>query len=131
MSCNRGPFPACLDWTEICDGEPHCFDGADEQHCRELDLDEPHDYQHERPETTACHEDKETFLCDELVCRRSPLTISCSNTRSKKLFKALFTRSPPNIFRKPAQSIVPWHPLLSERLHSPLGSERAFGRILS
>ncbi|CAF4495349.1 unnamed protein product, partial [Rotaria sp. Silwood2] len=37
--CNRGPFPACLDWREICDGKVDCIDGKfDEEHCWELEI---------------------------------------------------------------------------------------------
>ncbi|CAF5084552.1 unnamed protein product, partial [Rotaria sp. Silwood1] len=32
--CNRGPFPACLDWSEIFNGQDDCLDGEfDEEHC--------------------------------------------------------------------------------------------------
>ena len=39
LQCNRGPQPACLDWSEICDGHINCLDGGqDEEHCWQLDL---------------------------------------------------------------------------------------------
>jgi hypothetical protein len=42
LKCNRGPFPSCLDWTEICDGKVDCLDGEyDEEHCWQL---ETHQY---------------------------------------------------------------------------------------
>ncbi|CAF3644501.1 unnamed protein product [Adineta steineri] len=48
LKCNRGYSPACLDWTEICDGKVDCLDGEyDEEHCWELDFNEckPNEYQ--------------------------------------------------------------------------------------
>ena len=41
LPCRRGPSPSCLDWTEICDGQIHCFGGGeDEEHCWQLELNE-------------------------------------------------------------------------------------------
>ncbi|CAF1198896.1 unnamed protein product [Adineta steineri] len=41
VKCNRGYSPACLDWTEICDGKVDCLDGEyDEEHCWELEFNE-------------------------------------------------------------------------------------------
>ena len=41
LKCNRGPFPSCLDWTEICDGKIDCLDGGfDEEHCWQLEINE-------------------------------------------------------------------------------------------
>ncbi|CAF3572262.1 unnamed protein product, partial [Adineta steineri] len=48
LKCNRGYSPACLDWTEICDGKIDCLDGEyDEEHCWELEFNEckPNEYQ--------------------------------------------------------------------------------------
>ncbi|CAF4173783.1 unnamed protein product, partial [Adineta steineri] len=48
LKCNRGYSPACLDWTEICDGKVDCLDGEyDEEHCWELEFNEckPNEYQ--------------------------------------------------------------------------------------
>ncbi|CAF4144877.1 unnamed protein product, partial [Adineta steineri] len=47
LKCNRGYSPACLDWTEICDGKVDCLDGEyDEEHCWELEFNEckPNEY---------------------------------------------------------------------------------------
>ncbi|CAF4180847.1 unnamed protein product, partial [Adineta steineri] len=47
LKCNRGDSPACLDWTEICDGKVDCLDGDyDEEHCWELEFNEckPNEY---------------------------------------------------------------------------------------
>ncbi|UJR17035.1 hypothetical protein I4U23_003933 [Adineta vaga] len=39
LNCKRGPLPACLDWTEICDGIVHCLnDGLDEKFCWQLEI---------------------------------------------------------------------------------------------
>jgi hypothetical protein len=47
LKCNRGPFPACLDWREICDGKVDCPDDAiDEQHCWQLEINECKDDEH-------------------------------------------------------------------------------------
>ena len=36
-NCDRGPWPLCIDWREICDGKIDCFSGEDEEHCEELE----------------------------------------------------------------------------------------------
>ena len=37
LACNRGPSPACLDWSEVCNGKVDCLDGNfDEEHCWQL-----------------------------------------------------------------------------------------------
>ncbi|CAF4097641.1 unnamed protein product [Rotaria sp. Silwood2] len=39
LECNRGPFPACLDWKEICDGQIDCMDNKiDEEHCLDIEI---------------------------------------------------------------------------------------------
>ena len=39
LTCNRGLYPVCLDWTEICDGRVDCIDDAvDEEHCWQLEI---------------------------------------------------------------------------------------------
>ncbi|CAF1141064.1 unnamed protein product [Adineta ricciae] len=39
LECDRGPSPACLDWTEICDGKIDCFnDEVDEKDCWQLEM---------------------------------------------------------------------------------------------
>ncbi|CAF4595144.1 unnamed protein product [Rotaria sp. Silwood2] len=44
LQCNRGPFPACLDWSEICDGQVDCLDDEfDEEHCWQLEINECND----------------------------------------------------------------------------------------
>lgn len=41
LSCNRGPYPACLDWREICNGKSDCLDtGEDEKPCFDLEVNE-------------------------------------------------------------------------------------------
>jgi hypothetical protein len=37
-NCDRGPWPLCLDWREVCDGKVDCFNGDDEQMCEELEM---------------------------------------------------------------------------------------------
>ncbi|CAF3051659.1 unnamed protein product [Rotaria sp. Silwood2] len=44
FKCNRGNFPACLDWSEICDGQVHCLDGGyDEEQCWQIEINECND----------------------------------------------------------------------------------------
>ncbi|CAF4405138.1 unnamed protein product, partial [Rotaria sp. Silwood2] len=44
LQCNRGPFPACLDWSEICDAQVNCLDGEfDEEHCWQIEINECND----------------------------------------------------------------------------------------
>ncbi|CAF4517039.1 unnamed protein product [Rotaria sp. Silwood2] len=42
LKCNRGgPFPACLDWCEICDGKVDCIEeDIDEKDCDQLEINE-------------------------------------------------------------------------------------------
>ena len=41
LKCNRGPLPACLDWSEICNGRVDCLDGEfDEEHCWQFEMNE-------------------------------------------------------------------------------------------
>jgi hypothetical protein len=38
LQCDRGSSSACLDWSEICDGQVHCLDGGrDEELCWQLE----------------------------------------------------------------------------------------------
>ncbi|CAF3229581.1 unnamed protein product [Rotaria socialis] len=44
LQCNRGSSPACLDWSEICNGQINCADREiDEEHCWQLELNECND----------------------------------------------------------------------------------------
>ena len=48
LQCNRGSGSACLDWTEICDGQIQCVDGGhDEEHCWQLEISECGDNEYE------------------------------------------------------------------------------------
>ncbi|CAF1121069.1 unnamed protein product [Adineta ricciae] len=54
LNCDRGPYPVCLDWTEICDGVLNCLNGDfDEENCWQLDLNK-------------CNEDE--FQCQNGHC---------------------------------------------------------------
>ena len=47
LKCNRGPSPACLDWTEICDEKVDCLDsGYDEEHCWQLEIHQCNENEH-------------------------------------------------------------------------------------
>ena len=47
LECKRGPSPACLDWSEICDGRIDCLDGGqDEAHCWQLEMNDCGDDEH-------------------------------------------------------------------------------------
>ncbi|CAF4444442.1 unnamed protein product, partial [Adineta steineri] len=39
-TCNRGLWPLCLDWREICDGKFDCINGEDEYMCDQLETTE-------------------------------------------------------------------------------------------
>ena len=38
FECQRGLYPSCLDWSEICDGIIDCYNGIDEESCWQLDM---------------------------------------------------------------------------------------------
>ena len=41
IKCDRGPLPACLDWSEVCNGKNDCLNGGhDEEYCWELETNE-------------------------------------------------------------------------------------------
>ncbi|CAF2093176.1 unnamed protein product [Rotaria magnacalcarata] len=41
LQCDRGPFPICLDWSEVCNGHIDCYDGEfDEEHCWQIEINE-------------------------------------------------------------------------------------------
>jgi len=41
LECNRGPIPACLDWSEVCDGKINCLNnGLDEKYSWQLEINE-------------------------------------------------------------------------------------------
>ena len=41
LQCDRGPSPACLDWSEICDGKIDCLNnGIDEELCWKLEINQ-------------------------------------------------------------------------------------------
>ncbi|CAF1279338.1 unnamed protein product [Adineta steineri] len=41
IPCDRGPFPSCLDWTEVCDGKFDCLNGNfDEEYCSQSEITE-------------------------------------------------------------------------------------------
>lgn len=42
-NCNRGPWPLCIDWREICDKKIDCINGEDELFCDELETNECND----------------------------------------------------------------------------------------
>ncbi|CAF4851257.1 unnamed protein product [Rotaria sp. Silwood1] len=37
-NCDRGPWPLCLDWREICDQKIDCLNGEDEMWCQVLEI---------------------------------------------------------------------------------------------
>ncbi|CAF3637697.1 unnamed protein product [Rotaria sp. Silwood1] len=48
LQCNRGPFPACLDWSEICNGQLDCLDSEfDEEHCWQLEINQCNDNEYQ------------------------------------------------------------------------------------
>ncbi|CAF1090135.1 unnamed protein product [Adineta steineri] len=47
LKCNRGHSPACLDWTEICNGQIDCLNGGvDEEYCWQLEINECNEDEH-------------------------------------------------------------------------------------
>ncbi|CAF3806328.1 unnamed protein product [Rotaria sp. Silwood1] len=78
LQCNRGPYPACLRWQEICDGRLDCTDGRfDEEHCWQLEINQ-------------CNDDE--FRCANGQCipksfyRDDPYTYDCLDTSDEVQF---------------------------------------------
>lgn len=100
LQCYRGPSPACLDWTEICDGRIDCLDGGlDEEHCWELQLNEDKNneyyiYQDECVPNSFHHQDHSDLLdilsgCDPqqsqydiyALCKTNGPSLDCEEKR--------------------------------------------------
>ena len=97
LQCNRGSTSACLDWSEICDGQVHCLDGGgDEEHCWQLELVEceeneyqcangqciPYTLFRDHPAVPDCLDrtDELHFLKDPHAhCRESEPTFGCED----------------------------------------------------
>ncbi|CAF1534783.1 unnamed protein product [Adineta ricciae] len=94
IKCNRGPYPLCLDWTEVCDGKFDCLDGPfDEEHCTQID----NDYEIHKS-TLKIDGFPDNLLgyppivyLEDVKCHESPLTSSCTKSRQKQLFEAMFS----------------------------------------
>lgn len=102
IPCNRGgPYPACLDWREICDGKVDCTnEGIDEENCDQLEINEcamneyrcqngqciPQDFLWDNLLNPECLDQTDefvldvdsrycltdpTFRCEEIICRQS------------------------------------------------------------
>ncbi len=41
--CDRGLWPLCIDWREVCDGKIDCMNGDDEQWCDQLEMNQCND----------------------------------------------------------------------------------------
>ena len=41
--CNRGLWPLCIDWREICDGKIDCINEKDEEFCDQLEMNQCND----------------------------------------------------------------------------------------
>ncbi|CAF1499289.1 unnamed protein product [Adineta ricciae] len=81
LTCRRGYSPACLDWTEICDGKVDCIDGDyDEDHCWQLELNE-------------CEQDE--YQCANGLCiprefvRDDNLYLDCIDTSDEKFKRTI------------------------------------------
>ncbi|CAF4110326.1 unnamed protein product [Adineta steineri] len=80
LNCTRGYLPACLDWSEICDGKVDCLNGpVDEEHCWQLEMNQCqnneyrcyngqcilHEFYHDDPKNPDCIDrSDENFLLD-------------------------------------------------------------------
>ena len=123
LKCNRGPFPSCLDWSEICDGKIDCLDGGlDEKHCWELEMNECEQNEYrcrngqciprsflgdwkngydcldgsDRYTRPPCRIDYDLYvistgICEDVTCRSSPFTSSCTENRENSLMTARYS----------------------------------------
>ena len=123
LKCNRGPFPSCLDWSEICDGKIDCLDGGlDEKHCWKLEMNECEQNEYrcrngqciprsflsdlkngydcldgsDRYTRPPCRIDYDLYvistgICEDVTCRSSPFTSSCTENRENSLMTARYS----------------------------------------
>lgn len=97
---------SCLDWRQICDRKPDCFDGADDKDCWELEMNEcaddeyrcvndqciPWEYYRDRSQQSECFDRTDElsdtqnfcsvnpeFVCEEHACRPGEQEFSCDN----------------------------------------------------
>ncbi|CAF3357480.1 unnamed protein product [Rotaria sp. Silwood2] len=83
--CNRGPWPLCLDWRQICNGKADCMHGEDEQGCEILEM------------TTCSHNEYRCLYGGQCIpmsfAQDSSLSVDClDGSEEKEIFE--FTSSP-------------------------------------
>lgn len=98
LTCDRGPWPGCLDWSEICDGKVDCFNGGiDEQDCWQIEIHEcgPEEYRCVNGQfipKSFLRDSRDVFDCtdktDEIVpihgidnaaCRKKSASLGCDD----------------------------------------------------
>ncbi|CAF1346190.1 unnamed protein product [Adineta ricciae] len=93
LKCDRGPYPFCLDWSEICNGIIDCLDYPfDEEHCSQIDIYDPID----EPNTGLWGplywiNRLPTSRNEDAKCNHSPLSSSCWRERHDKLLEIMFS----------------------------------------
>ncbi|CAF1517044.1 unnamed protein product [Adineta ricciae] len=93
LQCHRGPYPSCLDWTEICNGINDCLDYPfDEEYCSQVNVnDSLYQLRTSIRGSFSWLNIAPLIGYEDTKCNNGPLTSSCSPGRNTHLLEARYS----------------------------------------